>query len=72
MCKRRDKAKRLMKHYFHVLAKTSSLLVYPAYDVELDELVDCLIDAAKDEIKWDAIHEWSKKCSEEARQNVEG
>jgi hypothetical protein len=46
---KRDRAKRLMKHYFHILAPGSDFLDWEN-DIELDELVDCLIDAAKEEM----------------------
>lgn len=47
----REQAKVLMKHYFGLLAEKAGLRVDSDNEAELDDLVDCLIDAAKEELE---------------------
>lgn len=53
----REHAKRLMKHYFRVLANAAGARYVDGkrwnsdYDAELDTLCDCLINAAKEELR---------------------
>jgi hypothetical protein len=47
----RQRAKRLIKQYFHLLAKESGVYWDSDNDSELDELVDCLIDASIEEMQ---------------------
>ena len=47
---KRQKAKRLAKHYFSLIALEAGVSWSGDNDVEIDELIDAIIDAAKDEI----------------------
>lgn len=47
----REKAKSLLQHYFRHVWESAGLGWDGDNSSEIDELADCLIDAAKDEIK---------------------
>lgn len=47
----RGRAKRLMRHYMELIAKEAGIRWDSDNRSEIDELVDCLIDAAKEEMK---------------------
>lgn len=47
----RSRAKRLMRHYITMLMRAQGLAVDSDITSELDELVDCMIDAAMKETK---------------------
>lgn len=47
----RDKAKELMRTYLSMIAGAAELELTEGHLEEINELVDCLIDAAKEEIE---------------------
>lgn len=47
----REHAKRLMRNYFRALADAAGMRWDGDYDAELGLLCDCLIDAAKQELR---------------------
>ena len=54
MSANRERAKTLLKHYFDLLARKVGLSVDSDVFAELDDLVDSLIDAAKEEVREEA------------------
>ena len=48
---KRQTAKRLLRHYVQLLADASAVRLDGDCLSELDWLVDCLVDAAKDELR---------------------
>jgi len=52
---KRNQAKHLLQHYMALLARKAGAQWDSDNLSEIDELVDCLIDAAKEEIKAETI-----------------
>jgi hypothetical protein len=50
MNSKREQAKQLMRHYFRLMAELAGARWDRDNVAEIDDLTDCLIDAAKDEI----------------------
>ena len=46
----RERAQRLLRHYFNLVARAAGLLLDSDAYAELNGIVDCIVDAAKQEV----------------------